>query len=227
MPHRPILCIRPEPGLSGTIARGAEQGLTIIGIPLFEIEPLEWMLPEDEDFDGVLLGSANAIRHGGDQLKHLSHLPVYAVGETTAKLAQEAGFTVALAGKGGLQALLDTLPARPIRLLRLAGQDNVPLSPASWQKIVDRVVYRSSARSAPDQLKARLAEGAIVLLHSARAAEHFTNECNRMGVDRSGIALAVLGTRIAEAAKGGWNEVAVAPAPTDAALLAMIQKMCK
>ncbi|GAA4644406.1 hypothetical protein GCM10023115_23660 [Pontixanthobacter gangjinensis] len=224
---RTIVCIRPEPGLSDTVVKGRELGLTITGVPLFTIEPLDWVNPKREDFDGILLGSANAIRQGGEQLKHLKRLPAYAVGRTTAKIAQAAGFTIQVVGKGGLQALLDNLPVRPIRLLRLAGEEKIPLSPASWQEIVERIVYRSVALPMPDTLPAILANHAIIALHSASAAEHFASECRRLAIDRGTIAVAALGPRIADAAGDGWAEVAVAAAPDDAALLAMIQNMCK
>jgi uroporphyrinogen-III synthase len=223
----PIIAIRPEPGLSQTISCAAEIGVEIAGQALFEVRPVDWTVPDDVAFDGLLIGSANAIRHGGLQLALLLDLPVYAVGKTTAAIAEEAGFKVAKIGQGGLQVMLDELASKAIRFLRLAGQDHIKLLAPRSHAIVDRVVYQSHALTAPPALGETLGKDAVVMLHSAVAAEHFANECNRMEVDRANIRIAALGQRIAAAAGSGWKEIAVASEPTDAALLALIKNMCK
>lgn len=219
-----VIAIRPEPGLSQTIERAAELGLLVTGHALFEVRPVDWMAPDDLAFDGLLIGSANAVRHGGPQLALLLDLPVYAVGETTAKVAEEAGFRVTMVGQGGLQAMLDALASKAIRFLRLAGHDHVALTPPRSHTIVDRVVYRSHAVAASEALADALGQGAIVTLHSALAVEHFSNECKRLDIDRANIRIAALGSRIADAVGEGWAEIAVAPQPSDAALLALIGK---
>ena len=61
--RRPLITIRPEPGASATARTASDCGLAIECFPLFEIVPLRWTLPEG-DFDGVLIGSANALRLG-------------------------------------------------------------------------------------------------------------------------------------------------------------------
>jgi uroporphyrinogen-III synthase len=61
----PIFAIRPEPGCSATVEAGRRLGLTIEGRPLFAIRALAWDPPEAEHIDGLLLGSANAVRHAG------------------------------------------------------------------------------------------------------------------------------------------------------------------
>jgi len=65
-----------------------------------------------------------------------------------------------------------------------------------------------------------------VLLHSGAVAGHFAAECDRMGVDRGAIALAALAPRIAQSASDGWQSVAVAADPDDAALLSLAADMC-
>lgn len=222
-----VIAIRPEPGLAQTLARAQALGIEVTGEPMFKVEPRDWQLPDPLDFDGVLIGSANAIRHGGAQISQLVHLPAFAVGRSTALLAKEHGFRIARTGQGGLQDLLDVLPDTPIRLLRLAGSDHVPLVLRKNQRIVERIVYKSAALTMPDILTHTLKNDAVVMLHSARAAEHFTSECNRIGIDRRNVRLAVFGPRVAEAAGSGWLETAVADQPSDAALLALVQKMCK
>ena len=85
---RRVIVLRPEPGASETVARARELGLDAVAIPLFEVEAVEWTAPEAGGFDGLLLTSANAIRHGGDQLQSLRGLPVYAVGKATSEAAR-------------------------------------------------------------------------------------------------------------------------------------------
>ena len=82
---RRLLVLRPEPGASETVRRAHERGLDAVAIPLFEIETARWEVPEAGGFDGLLLTSANAVRHGGEQLQALRGLPVYAVGQATAR----------------------------------------------------------------------------------------------------------------------------------------------
>src|SRR5687768_7259243 len=121
----PVVAIRPEPGCSATVSAGLAQGLPMIGCPLLRIASRPWTPPPPEEVDGLLLGSANAVRHAGPAMSAFRDKPIYAVGEATAAAAQEAGLTVAAVGQGGLQAVLDTLVRPPLRLLRLAGEEHV------------------------------------------------------------------------------------------------------
>lgn len=221
----PIVAIRPEPGCSATIAAGAAQGLAIHGCPLFEVRPTPWTPPPSEAIDGLLVGSANALRHGGDALARMAAKPVFAVGETTAAGARALGFAVAATGSGGLQSLLDTLEPG-VRLLRLAGAEHVALAPPPEVTIDTRVVYASVPLAMPPALAATLRAGAAVLLHSGIAAEHVAAECARCAVPRAAVSLAALAPRIAAAAGAGWRAVGIAAEPTDGALLALAEDLC-
>lgn len=221
-----VVAIRPEPGLSATLARGRGAGLDIVGWPLFEIRAVEWEPPLAEGIDGLLIGSANALHLGGPALAGFKDKPVYAVGRATAEGARQAGFTVGAVGRGGLQEMLDALPRQPRTLLRLAGREHVPLDPPLGTLIVQRVVYESVALPMPDDMAGELADGALVLLHSAAAAAHFARECDRLGIARSGLALAALGPRIAAAAGEGWREVRSAQEPGETPILALARDMC-
>jgi uroporphyrinogen-III synthase len=220
-----ILVIRPEPGCAATVAAGRAVGLAIEACPLFDIQPVAWSIPASE-FDGLLLGSANALRHGGPLLDELVDKPVYAVGGATADEARRRGFALARLGDGALQALLDELAGQDLKLLRLAGRERVPLVPPEGVTIQTVTAYDSLARPLPDRIARRLRDGALVLLHSAAAARHFAAECDRHAVHRSDIRLAALSPRIAEAAGGGWADLRSAVAPNEAALLALARDMC-
>ena len=221
----PILTLRPEPGSRATIGAGHEACLTIEACPLFEVRPLAWDPPSAESVDGLLLGSANALRHAGPGLDLFRGKPVHAVGEATARAAEAVGFTVATVGPGSLQPLVDEL-APPLRLLRITGAEHVPVAPPPGIEMETRVAYESAPLPLPGAVASRIGEGALVLLHSAAAARHFAAECDRLGVPRSRVRLAALGPRIAAAAGEGWAEVRSATEPREPPLLALARDMC-
>jgi uroporphyrinogen-III synthase len=221
----PVLAIRPEPGCSATIRAGLEAGLAIAGCPLSELRPLAWDPPVPRRIDGLLFGSANAARLAGPALAAFRGKRAFAVGAATAEAARSAGLDVAAIGRNGLQTLLDTLPP-PLTLLRLAGEEHVPLHPPPGIALETRIAYRSVPLTLPESAADTLRGGALVLLHSAAAARHLGAECDRLGVDRTAVAIAALGPRIAEAAGEGWRDRRAAGEPHEAALLALARDMC-
>lgn len=221
----PVLAIRPEPGLTATLELGRGMGLNMHGFALSEVVAVDWEMPPLERFDALLLGSANAIRHGGEKLSRLQHLPVHAVGQATAREAEEAGFTVARTGKGGLQTVLDAVPP-PVHYLRLVGSEYVELSPPEGVSFEPLQVYDVQPREFSQSAAKWLSEEPIVLLHSGAMTRQFAKECSRLGVDRSRITLAAMGPRIAEPAGEGWRAIHVSDAPNDTALLEMVRAVC-
>ena len=221
-----VFAFRPEPGLSRTIAAGREAGIEIEGAPLGEVAALPWDAPPARGYDGLLVGSANVFRHGGKALQGLRALPVHCVGEATAEAARADGFSVATTGEGGLQTVLDGLTGKDIRLLRLSGSERVNLSPTAKVEVDEIAVYE--VRPLPlDESIAQGLPGGIALLHSAATARHLAQECDRLGVDRAGVAVAALGSRIAAAAGPGWAAIHSAERPDDAHLLALVSQICK
>lgn len=221
-----ILALRPEPGLSATLAKARALGLSITGHALSDIRAVAWDCPDPATIDGLLIGSANAFLHGGPHLARLTDKPVFAVGEATAAAAREAGFTVARVGSGGLQGVLDTISG-PAHLLRIAGEERIVLTPPPGVTFEEVIAYRSQPLPI-DPVAALLAAGEVlVLLHSAATARHFAAECDRLGLAREAIALAALGPRISDAAGGGWRSMEVAAHPDEAALLEMVFDLCQ
>jgi uroporphyrinogen-III synthase len=223
---RPLFVIRPQPGLSATVAVAQALGLAVHGEPLFSVRPVGWTAPDPAGIDGLLIGSANALRHGGPALERLRDKPAYVVGDTTAQVARDAGFAVAAVGKGGLQGVLDGLAGQRLTLLRVAGAEHVLLTPPPGVTILLRVAYESVALPLPAAFAARLRQGGVVMLHSAAAARHLAAECDRLDIARARLALAALGPRIVAAAGEGWQECRVAAAPRESELLALARDMC-
>jgi uroporphyrinogen-III synthase len=218
---RRVLVLRPEPGGSATVRRAAERGLNAVSLPLFEVEPVDWAAPDPSQFDGLLLTSANAVRHGGDGLARLGCLPVYAVGTATADIAREAGFAVAAIGEGDVGDLLGSIDDG-LRLLHLAGEHRK--TPCDRRhKINAIVVYRSSVR---DDIDLSVAEGAIVLIHSPRAGRRFAELAEHSGLDKGSIIVAAISREAAEACGNGWAAIESAEIPSDDAVLALTERLC-
>lgn len=220
-----VLTVRPEPGLAATLAAAQEMGLNAIGYPLFEIRARDWECPDPSGIDALVIGSANAIRYGGEAINRLKDKPVYAVGQTTAKTAQEAGFAIAATGTGGLQKVLHAVPAST-GLLRIAGAEHVQLTVPASVSMQTVIAYESVPLELPEPLRPLQDLGLTVLLHSAAAAQQFASESRRLALNRGRITLAVIGPRVAEAAGEGWRAVHVSPHPSDSAILEMVRDMC-
>ena len=205
---RRLVVVRPEPGNARTVVAARALGFAAAAMPLFAVAPLSWTPPDPAAFDALVLTSANAVRHGGDGLAALRHLPVLAVGAATAAAARAAGFVVAATGSADAAALVEEA-AYP-RLLHLGGRDRAVVPVAA-----EIAVYASDPLPVPGDAAALL-HGATVLLHSARAARAVA----ALAVERDATAIAAISAAVLDAAGGGWRRGVAAARPSDAALLA-------
>jgi len=211
---RRVIVLRPEPGASDTMARARKLGLHAVSIPLFAVEPIAWEAPNASAFDGVLLTSANAIRHGGRHLASLRGLKAYAVGSATAHAARAAGFEVAATGDGSVETLLGSLDPG-LRLLHLCGDHRA----AAASAVTPIVVYRSRPVERPP---VHDVSDSVVLVHSPRAGRRLAE----LVESRGSIAIAAISKAAADAAGSGWAEIAIADQPSDEALLALAARLC-
>ena len=210
---RHLVVLRPEPGGSRTAARAEALGLDVRLVPLFAVVPVEWTAPDPSRFDGLVLTSANAVRHGGEELAKLKALPVHAVGEATAALAAAAGFEVASIGAGGSRDM--ALPDRK-RLLHLTGRDHVATGAAEAI-----AVYEARPIDEPEGLRAL--RDCVAAVHSPRSGQRLAELVD----ERGGIAIAAISRAAAEACGTGWEQVQSAAQPNDAALLALVARLCE
>lgn len=215
---RPLLVLRPQPGADATAARAKALGLDAIVTPLFRIEPCAWDMP-DGSFDALLFTSANAARRLDDRLDR--SLPVYVVGDATGQAVREAGFTKLIAGQSDIREVIRRVVADGMRsMLHLAGKDRTEFDPAGV-RIETRIVY-AAVETAPDPAFARaLTAGAVVLLHSTRAARRFRELAG------TGHRIAAISAGVAAAAGPGWIDTAIATRPIDDALLAAAARLCQ
>jgi uroporphyrinogen-III synthase len=214
-----ILVLRPQPGADETAARAHALGLEAVVAPLFTVRPLAWKPPDPAGFDAVMLTSASAARQASDGLAPFKQLPCYAVGEATAAAARETGFQDVRIGPDDGTGLLLMMADDAVRaVFHPCGADHLAL--ALPDVTITRVpVY---AAEAADSLPVP-AEDMLALLHSPRAAALFAG----IAGDKSRITIAAISPRTARAAGEGWQEVAIAPAPRDAALLELAARLCQ
>ncbi len=209
----PLVLLRPEPSASASAVRARALGLDVVIRRLFAVHPVDWAVP-DGQFDGIVLTSANALRHGGPSLASLSGLPVHAVGDATADAARAMGFDVATVGGHGAQALAQALPTG--RYLHLCGRAHNPLP---GTRAV--VVYEAVAIDPPpsfDDLGT-----AVIAVHSARAGERLATSIT----DRARFDLVAISPGAATAAGEGWRTVRAVASPDDTALLALAAGLCQ
>lgn len=218
---RPVAVLRPEPGNATTAARVEAAGLTAIRLPLFETRPLDWAVPDPSQFDALILTSANAARFAGAGLAQLATLPVYAVGEATAESARDNGLTVTHVGHSDGAALIAEAAARGVRrALLLAGRDRVLDTGGIVAATI--AVYASDPRP---MTNAAILNGAVALLHSARAARHLAALVDEAGLSRAAVHLVAISPAVLQAAGSGWGGGASAAAPVDAEMIAAAARL--
>ena len=215
-----LFVLRPEPGASATADKARAMGLEPVVTPLFAIHPVKWIAPDPASFDGLLLTSANAVRHGGEPLAAMQALPVYAIGEATAEAAREAGFKVRKVGAGNADDLLGQLPAR-LRLLHPCGfHRRPPVGPR--QKITTACAYRALPATPPPAFRAL--PDHVAAVHSAEAAKRLAELV--LPVERGRIRLAAISQQAAVAGGFGWQTIGIAEEPRDDAVLALAARLC-
>ena len=213
---RELLLLRPEPGLTQSANRAAGLGLEVIARPLFQVEPVNWQAPNPNNYAALLLTSANAVRHAGEELMKVSGLPVFAVGSATAAAALEAGLTLAGSGRGGVTGLLEDIP-HTLKLLHLAGEHRQQIE--SRHSIDSLTVYRSAEIGEPGLPPL---QGLVAAIHSPRAATRLAE----LAAVRSRTTIAAISLNAADACGRGWERVEVAAAPDDPSLLALAAMLC-
>ncbi|MES2986582.1 MAG: uroporphyrinogen-III synthase [Pseudomonadota bacterium] len=203
---RPIAVLRPEPGNRVTIAAIEAAGRKAIRFPLFAAGPIAWDVPNPDDFDALILTSANAVRHGGAGLTKLIGLPVHAVGKVTGEAARRFGFHVVTNGDSGADTLLERAESKGARrALHLAGRERTLKAGGIVAEVI--TVYASDPLPVADA--ARLA-GSVAMVQSARAAVRLGEVVEERGT----IALVAISQTVAEAAGPGWERIVVPASPS-------------
>lgn len=233
--NRPrALITRPRPDAEPLADRLAGLGITPVIEPMMEVSvldgpPLPWA-----GVQAVALTSANGARALAIRDERRD-LPVFAVGEATARTARDLGFSAVESAGGDLETLASLIVRRldpvagaihHVAGLIVAGDLSGRLEAAGFR--CERVTLYD-ARPVP-QLTAptvhMLAENrfSAVLLFSPRTAGLFAGLVNAAGVAdacRRLIALCLSDRVAAAAARLVWRQVAVAARPDQEAMIAL------
>ena len=223
-----LLIIRPQPGADATAHRLRAVGHDPILMPLFAIEHLPVQRVSADDYDAILLTSGNAARAAVELLTGNHSLPIYAVGSATASALHKLSVPVARTGSEGVAVLVGVAAADGHKcLLWLAGEDHSAIPDIDGVSIGIEIVYRSATVNTPDDFANNVAQCDAVILHSSRAATHFSGHCDALALPRKDITLATFSDAIALSAGAGWASMIVADTPNDAALLVAIESHFK
>jgi len=216
--------LRPEPGASQTARRAQAMGFHTVIHPLFAIRPVAWEPPDPAAYDGVMITSANAVRHGGPALARYHQLPLFAVGQASAKAAREAGFVDVREGYGGVAALLQRIADAGFRrILHLSGRD-VTEAEHPAIKIERLSVYESVADDdAARGLAVRVIAGDCLLVHSPRAGRVVADHIDP--ARRSTLNVAAISPAALAACGTGWAQGQAPSDPNDKALLALAAQL--
>ncbi len=229
-----VLITRPEADGAALAAELGERGHQAL------IQPLLAIVPTGTDVDlagvqAVLATSANGVRALAAATAR-RHVPLYAVGDTSAAAARACGFTDVASAGGDVAALVAVVAAalRPDRgrLLHVAGADVASDLAAMLRAegfAVDRVVlYRAIAAAALEPaiadefLAARID---AVLFFSPRTARTFAKLASVAGVVPAlGATAAICLSRAvaAEIEALRWRTVKIADRPDRTALIAAL-----
>jgi len=223
--NKPLLILRPLPAASSTERKARDLGYETLVNPLFRIDPMRWTAPPANEYDAIMLTSANAIRCGGDNLADYVALPALVVGKATADAARSAGFDIAAIGDRGAQSLTDKLVELEFqRILRLAARVHTEIE---TEVLVDtRIVYEAMPLNLGKKAQTAIKNGSIVLLHSTKAAEKLMESIEHLQIDQGKSHIVAISETVAKAAGKSWKSTSVADVPTDDALLSAASALC-
>jgi len=228
-----ILVTRPLPEAERTAASLARLGHSALIAPMLFVKALDASF-EASRYRGVVMTSGNAARAlaGHQDRNSLFALPLFAVGQQTARAARAIGFesVTSADGDGGDLARLLRGAAGP--LLYLAGNDrarDLPGELLGYGVAVDTlIIYRADpATTFPEPVRAALEKGAVDgVLHFSRRTAAIFCDC----ISSAGLMTAVsrathycLAARVTDPlVAAGFENVKVAPRPDEDALLSLV-----
>ncbi|MCL2716092.1 MAG: uroporphyrinogen-III synthase [Alphaproteobacteria bacterium] len=238
-----ILVTRAHPENEATAAALRGRGHDVWLAPVLKFEPRPFAHDPEGPHSAVIVTSANAIRAVTPRLAELdlARLPLFAVGETTAKAAREAGFANVIVAAGDALSLPETILARADRLpkdthslLYLAGvdfaRDLAPELRAAGFSLTTLTTYRMiPVGHLPHRVCAGFASHAIeaVLHYSRRSAWAFLEAARAEGVEISALAIpqCCLSQNVAGVLReAGATQVGVAAAPDEMSLFTTLER---
>ncbi len=230
-----ILVTRPAEDARTVIQALRDRGLTALNEPLLDIVPCLDMAVDDLGAAGILATSGNGIRALAARSARRD-LPVWAVGDASARLARDLGFAQVHSAQGKVDDLIALItrqcdPQAGVLLHAagtvVAGDVSGRLAQAGFH-IRRLVLYDAQpAKVLSDSLIVALKTSQVdrVLFFSPRTAHTFVTLLENAGLAHMSARLTAfaLSPAVAQAlASLSWGAVLVAAHPTQAALLAAL-----
>lgn len=231
-----ILITRPEADAAETADSVAALGFDPIIAPVMAIETNIVTLPESSAVQGLIFSSANGVRAFETLNTDSGYFrkPVFAVGDHTADMARQAGFTDVRSAAGTMKdlvALIRRQMVPPSKLLHLRGRDvrdnPAILLPHSEGWSVDGItIYQADPvhAPAPGAVEA-LEDGQVlaVLFYSARSAQAFTGLYS--GFDFTGVQALCLANSVVESLdRSQWGDILVSARPDQSGMMALLER---
>lgn len=230
-----LIVTRPDPDAAPLIAALESAGIATLHQPVFSIRFRKTRLPELSGCQALVVTSRNGVRalaaiggHSG-----LYSLPVFAVGDSSAALAREAGFADVRSADGDvndLAALIrNSLDPAAGWLLHAAGskvaRDLGGLLAGDGYTVHREILYRAEAvRRLNDACRTALGEGKAdgAVFYSPRSAITFASLVEEAGL--SAVCRAMTAFCLSAAVAGAfaglcWRQVIVSPQPRQDALM--------
>jgi uroporphyrinogen-III synthase len=228
---RPLVWVtRAEPGAGETAAKLGELGLKALIEPVIETRELEASPMPCGPFDAIAFTSAAAVRLAAGRMADRS-LPVFAVGDATARLARDLGWGDVGSANGNVEDLAVLIAsASDARIVlhpgaRVAAGDLSGALESQGQKVVSWPLYETLERAEPSAgLLRRLSSDGVhgVLVHSPSAARALANWLSPWcGLPHARL-FALSGPCIRPLEGVSFREIHISPFPREAALLKVV-----
>jgi uroporphyrinogen-III synthase len=223
---------RASPGAEATAARLTDLGHQPLAAPVLVARPIAGARLDFRGVGALAFTSANAVAAFAARYPlGARNLPVFAVGETTAAAARDAGFMEVTSADGDVRALAELILAQREAfrggLLHPSAKepagDLAATLRADGLEAASTPIYETvEATAMPAPAAAALVEGALdaVLIHSPKAARALVRLTSGLASGLRAFALSEACAAPLRAA--GFESVAVSPHPAEADLLALL-----
>lgn len=230
-----LLLTRPEEDAGDLATALRDIGVDSVIAPLLRIENIPGPLLELSGVQGFLLTSANGARALALRTA-VRNLPVYAVGDATARAARGLGFEAVSSADGDVDDLarmvLANCRAKAGDLLHAAGSvvagDLAATLAAGGFEVRREMLYESTPATAlPAVAETALRDDTLdgVVLYSPRTARAFDKLVKAAGLSDSlkRLRLFALSDNVERASRAAWDERTVAGKPDQQALLDIVR----
>jgi Uroporphyrinogen-III synthase len=230
-----LLITRPREDAETLAASLADHGIEALIDPLLTIDYVEGEPLDLDRIQGLLATSANGVRALVRRTDRRD-VPLFAVGDATARTATEAGFTRVSSAVGDVEALAQLVIARldpgagallHPAATHVAGDLAGALSRAGFTYRREVLYQARAATALAEKTLTQLRAGAVrgVVLFSPRTAGAFTRLADAADLAaslRSVVCFALSPAVTAAATRLAWERTVVATQPTQADLVAAI-----